>query len=146
MRMAQRLNNSFFLSIMNLLHNHLHNHRLAEDCHAFHAGALVYSILEATQTKLISFELSVYISGFLFQYFKLQTSQKFCILKWFFWFIYIFICTFFFNNFPFHCSNLFALTVHQLPTVDKESQRSVAVTFTLHGQVNYCALQDISPK
>ena len=48
---------------MNLLHNHLHNHRLAEDCHAFHAGALVYSILEATQTKLISFELSVYISG-----------------------------------------------------------------------------------
>ena len=48
---------------MNLFHNHLHNHRLAEDCHAFHAGALVYSILEATQTKLISFELSVYISG-----------------------------------------------------------------------------------
>ena len=61
--MAQRINNSFFLSIMNLLHNHLHDHRLAEDCHAFHAGALVYSILEATQTKLISFELSVYISG-----------------------------------------------------------------------------------
>ena len=98
---------------MNLLHNHLHNHRLAEDCHAFHAGALVYSILEATQTKLISFELSVYISGIFISILQAVDISKILHSKGDFFRLYAYLYVhFFFNNFPFHCSNLFALTVH----------------------------------
>ena len=85
---------------MNLLHIHLHNHRLAEDCHAFHAGALVYSILEATHTKLISLELSVYISGIFISILQAVDISKILHSKGdFFSFIYIFICTFFLTIF-----------------------------------------------
>ena len=70
---------------MNLRHNHLYNHRLAEDCHAFHAGALV----EATQTKLISFELSVYISGIFISILQAVDISKILHSKGDFFFVYI---------------------------------------------------------
>ena len=84
---------------MNLLHNHLHNHRLAEDCHAFHAGALVYSILEATQTKLISFELSVYISGIFISILQAVDISKILHSKGVFFRLYTYLYVHFFKQF-----------------------------------------------